>query len=230
MTEGQDWWINNEDLCRLEEHSAAQAAEAFEHRLSAFRRAVFEKLTCHADVVGGLGWAIFHLNDGINSGGVMATEGGGLRRILLATGYTAETHNAGLSTPIIRIFSNEFFETDRGPELLSQDFTADSLGRTQYYVDVVNTDEQVQAKYGNSLAVFFNNTEEGELGFNENFKDFTLGNGIAAAHQTENLIKPFGHYSCMEDKIYALGQAEELLAEVVDREPAHFSHSARGES
>ncbi|MGH9857469.1 MAG: hypothetical protein ACRD4B_06455 [Acidobacteriota bacterium] len=228
--EGHDW-VSSAELRKLEAHNEAELEASFDRRLADFRAAVFDKMQQHHAIHDGDGWAIFNIAEGSanTDSAIGLAETGQQRRVLIVTGFPVQGTGSSLSVPIIRIFSNECFVTDQGVELVSQDFTADGFGRTQYYTDVVNADDEVQKKFGSTLAVFFGTVGE-ELGFNDNFKSFTVGNGVAPAKHPEDVVMPFGHFSCMEDKIYALGQAEELLAEVADHEPAHFSHSARGES
>lgn len=192
----------------------------YQDRMNMFRANVIQLLRSVDALHGGEGWAVFGLHSDPENRHTNPAFNGGFKDILvmLASG----SKNAGTSSPSIRILTNESYKTPDGLTWLTQDFSCDHEGDSQYMVDACNP--QLDPTYKDTMGVFFvyeddnlvpSNNMLGFTPFVEVFDTDDEGNEI----NTDVSVMPFGHYSCLEDRVCALDYGISLLVEIVDTEP-----------
>jgi hypothetical protein len=125
---------------------------------------------------------------------------------------------APLRTPTIRIITNELYLPLSGEnhQHLAQDIIVDYEADAQYYVAAINQEQDVN--FENTGAVIFV-AEANKLGLSSNFKAFPP---MPELYSGEKVVRPFGHYSNLDDKIYALEAARSVFEAIQISEPSAY--------
>jgi hypothetical protein len=192
----------------------------YQDRMNMFRANVVQLLRSVDALHGGEGWAVFGLHSDPENRHTNPAFNGGFKDILvmLASG----SKNAGTSPPSIRILTNESYKTPDGLTWLTQDFSCDHEGDSQYMVDACNP--QLDPTYKDTMGVFFVYEDDNLVpsnnlvGFTPYFEMFAIVDEDKGASNDVSVM-PFGHYSCLEDRVCALDYGISLLEEIVDTEP-----------
>jgi hypothetical protein len=127
--------------------------------------------------------------------------------------------------PHVRMFKSECFSTEKRHEYFTTDVCVDAYAYSQYMVDsfpLVEKDEGVELSEGNTKSVvpFFHVSEEGNLGFADNYAIFTRIQGLQDSRKpTSERVRPFGHFTQLIDRTAALAVAQDMLKLVKDKEP-----------
>ncbi len=223
----------------------AQLERQFERDITEFRSDIMTKLLRHGALENSQGWAMFHTDFDSEVTGDTAVHNTKLFRnvlILCEPSSTPTWPGSGTDVPHIRIFVNEllpFIKDEKGEDgknekakkatdskeeyaWITQDVAVDESGDCQHFVDAFIPEEEDLRK---SKSVIFLADGEGGYMLSKNFQPFTPvmklpPDDVPVVKPTD--IIPLGVYMDIRDRTDALAVARELLAEVMDLEPADF--------
>jgi hypothetical protein len=180
-----------------------------------FRADIFLKLGKVGAIGQNGGWAVYRIQTQEESSSLVETGSG---EVLIHVSYPTIAP-APLRTPTIRMLTNELYLPLSGEnhQNLTQDIIVDYEGDAQYYVSAINQEQDVN--FDNSFAVIFV-AEENRLGLSRNFRAFPP---MPELYSGEKVVRPFGHYSNLDDKIYALEAARSVFEAIQISEPSAYS-------
>jgi hypothetical protein len=212
-------------------------AEKYTRDVATFREAFFGKLTACCKMSDDLSWAIFNGEE--QEGG---TETLARRKVLLSCGIR---YNLAQRTDdpvhLIRLITNEPVSSDNGVfSYLTKDVTILENGRSVYLLDAVQMEDRnegVENNLGTALAksssVLFFADEHNELFIAGRMGQTTRHSMVRDTTRPYAYVYPYGHpidsmedippTHSMEDTIYALDSAWEILQSVMDVHPSHSS-------
>lgn len=156
------------------------------------------------------GWATYNMQSE-NCTNLVEVEN---KDVLVYVTYPCLSENEIL-IPRIRILSNEMYLPLDGenPQILTIDITIDEENDVQFLASAVNP--ELDPNFENSQAIVF--VAQGDsLSISKNFNFFTA---ISAVETEEYSALPFGHYSQINDKVYALDRAKQIIDAVKNSEP-----------
>lgn len=196
-----------------------QTIEAqFQDDLHIFRADMFELMAKHnaVDSNGG-GWAIFRVTAPEEERGVGAID---CYKDVLVFFIPVKNIDAPLSIPNIRIITNESYANDRGDEWLTEDITADFEGDMHYLMDVYSQNQNPD--FQGTYAPIFTIDGDNQLRLSHNTVGYTPTLKIKIP-DIEETATPFGSYYHLEDRVFVLGKAKQMLQSILDIEPvAHL--------
>lgn len=193
----------------------------FEDDLRVFRANVYTKMLNEGAIENGSGWAVYRYSEESDDPQTTMPQ---YKEVLVMARPNSDTgiYGCNMDVPTIRIISNELIRTSYGTEWLTKDFIADNEDDTQFFVGCL--EDSKLRNVGGNRAVVFNVDPEGNLCSTRNFHVFSPVIGVY--HEdldtagTEANPTPFGHYTCLEDKTYALERGSDILNEIADRQPS----------
>ncbi len=227
-----------------------QLEQQFERDITEFRSDVMAKLFRHGALENSQGWAMFHTDYYSGDDGDTAVYDTELVKnvlILCETSLTPTWPGSGTYMPHIRMFVNELlpYQKDKNDEdgknenakkvadtddsenelsyaWLTQDVVVDESGDCQHFVDAFIPEKEDLLK---SKSVIFLADGEGGYMLSKNFQSFTPI--VKLSPDDEPVVKPtdivpLGVYMDIRDRMDALAVARQLLAEVMELEPADF--------
>jgi hypothetical protein len=227
---GHDW-VPTDPIRKLAVANEAQLAERYAEDVRAFRQAFFGKLAVHGAIAHTkyYGWAIF--ND--HTPGSIATEGS--RAVVLACRMHRPKvpNHASMWIPAIRIVTNELVVHEETHACLTEDVSVDPNNSARYLIDAMDmavsdedsTLEVTSETLKKSLSPIFFASHDNRLHMSANTKDVIPTIRIldtthkSKVHAWETAVVPFGYPAVLEDRLYALGRAKEILASVMNLEP-----------
>jgi hypothetical protein len=222
---GHDW-VSHDDLLRATTLTEALLAEKYNRDVAAFREQYFGKLTAYGAMDEGLGWAVFNAEDEDDD-----TENLSRCEVLLTCRFRPEATQSWVHpVPLIRIITNEPIRSETGLTYITEDVTIMENGLASYQLGAVRTkgeNGKLLDDLGNvlnsSVSPLFWVAEENKLIVTTNAGPTTPHFKIKDAELPDVRVFPYGTAtgSSLEDSIYALDRARDILQSIQDLDPSH---------
>lgn len=216
--------VSGNDILQAQAHAEAQREEEYVHGVAAFRGQFFNKLAAHGALSEDLGWAVFGTEQDDDYEGAETVP---QREVLLFCINRPGVAHQNHPVPLIRIITNEPFMTEDGLTYLTEDVTILESGRASYFMGAVrsrDTDgEFVDDVVHSASPLFFVSAEDNKLIVTTNAGRFTPHAMLQDESLPDDRVFPYGPATGdnMEDYVYALGRAQDILQTVLADEPSH---------
>lgn len=173
--------------------------------MAVFRAEVFLKLMKHNSLRNGWGWAVFYSDMAAGRGGLAQLDD--RTEVLIAVRRERNIPETRPSS--IHLLTQQLHRQQDGGSFMLEEVTIDWENDAQYRVSSFSYDDETQ-NVDIGTSPYFHADEEGLSVFN--FKQFTPTDPIYVPGLSVRSTMPFGHYSNIEDRIYALTRAQEILS------------------
>ena len=226
-------WVCRAELGRLVAENQRDLHEQYFNDVAGFREVFFDKLQQSCEASYARGWAIFHAEE--EAGNVATIPA---REVLILGKMRPDLGvrlHGETPMPLIRMITNEPVITEDGFNYLTEDVAIFENGRTRYMMSAVETDRNGQLSGGGlvkflerSSSPLFMVNRMGRLVLTLNASEITPEHLVAEEVGGAILrAAPFGYKSFkLEDSVYALGKAEEILFSVLGTDPSHWYRRA----
>lgn len=198
-------WIPDDELTELADQNREYLERKYAADVAVLRAQVCIELDKHDAFHDGFGWALYHVESG-------PAPQEGLREVLI---YVTKDTKKDVAKPAdVRFFVNQLFKSDEGKaNYFTQDVSVDDEDDAQYMPGIaeVKPDGTLSGRHGLSpvfivrggqLSIYFATASTPW----DTYK-YTV-NGLR-----ECSITPFGHYSNLHDRVFALEKAESIFLE-----------------
>jgi hypothetical protein len=236
LQRGHPEFVDQSEIDKLAEANRMMLEAKYQDDSHLFRAAVLQKLAKFNNAYEGTYWAIFHIDDVDDSGenaSNLATLSGGKETLIFVQTSEKSPKIDSRVIPTIRIITNELivpsWENDFTGNRMTFDFTLNGKDEALVFVDFT-TRKDIMADDTNTFAPLFYLAENGGLAISNN----TMGKNcllntpeVTFTQRVEGLdnnnSRPFGTYSNIEDKIYALSSGQDIFCKTEKLEPVYHS-------